>query len=678
MKLTHPVSTYIARLCIILSAIAGLSFGGVIPKALGQTGFTYNGIVRAVYSDSDLGTSGDSTYVSFVQSTHANYVAITIEWFVQSNTGTTIAASSTDSATDAQIVAAIEQYHNLGIKVVLKPQVDIVGYPSWRGELAPSSISAWFTSYQAYITHYAQLAKANNVDALSIGTELKSLSVSANLSFWETLISAVRADYSGPIMYGANATGAGDEYSTVSFWSLVDIIGVDGYFGLTDLDNPTVAQLESAWTDSTSTITGAGFNAVAALKNLNSQYGKPVVFTEIGYESSEGTNEEPYAQISNGYDPTEQEDCYTAFFDIFSAQSSWMKGVFWWDLQLPVPGADDQSWVMYGKPAGTVVLPQWFGGTSSPTFTLAPSASSVSVTQGSSATDTITVTDEDGFTGSVTFTATGLPSGVTASFSPASSASSSVLTLTASSSATTGSATVTITGTSGSTTATTTIALTVNAKAAAGFTLAPSASSLSVTQGSSATDTITVTDSGGFTGSVTFTATGLPSGVTASFSPTASTSSSVLTLTASSSATIGSAAVTIKGTLGSTTASTTITVSVSSSGTGTGTKCTIDYTISPQNSSAFGAAIGILNTGSTAISSWTLTWTFANGQTVASLWNGVETQSGANVTVTNESYNGSIPAGGSYTGMGFNGTWNGSTNAIPTAFSLNGTACTVN
>jgi hypothetical protein len=56
----------------------------------------------------------------------------------------------------------------------------------------------------------------------------------------------------------------------------------------------------------------------------------------------------------------------------------------------------------------------------------------------------------------------------------------------------------------------------------------------------------------------------------------------------------------------------------------------------------------------------------------------VESQSGANVTVTNESYNGSIPANGSLSGIGFNGTWNGSTNAIPTAFSLNGTACTVN
>jgi hypothetical protein len=48
------------------------------------------------------------------------------------------------------------------------------------------------------------------------------------------------------------------------------------------------------------------------------------------------------------------------------------------------------------------------------------------------------------------------------------------------------------------------------------------------------------------------------------------------------------------------------------------------------------------------------------------------------VTVKNEPYNGSIPAGGSATGIGFNGTWNGTANAIPAAISLNGTACTVN
>jgi mannan endo-1,4-beta-mannosidase len=113
-----------------------------------------------------------------------------------------------------------------------------------------------------------------------------------------------------------------------------------------------------------------------------------------------------------------------------------------------------------------------------------------------------------------------------------------------------------------------------------------------------------------------------------------------------------------------------------SSGNG-GSGCTVDYVISPQNSSAFGAAITIKN-GSTAVTNWTLTWAFANGQKVSQLWNGVESQSGANVTVKNESYNGSIAAGGTLSGIGFNGTWNGTSNAVPTAFSLNGTACTVN
>ncbi|MGP8173076.1 MAG: cellulose binding domain-containing protein [Terracidiphilus sp.] len=332
----------------------------------------------------------------------------------------------------------------------------------------------------------------------------------------------------------------------------------------------------------------------------------------------------------------------------------------------------------YSLPGQSITTFVGTGSTGTPTFTLAPSASTLSVTQGSSATDTITVTDENGFTGSVTFTASGMPSGVTAAFSPTSSTSSSVLTLTASSTATTGGpVTVTVTGTSGSTTATTTIALTVKAKVTTGFTLSPSASSLTVKQGSSGTNTITVTDIGGFTGSVAFTAAGMPSGVTAAFSPTSSTSSSALTLTASSTATTGAFTITVTGTSGSTTATTTFTLSVTSGG---GSACEVDYTISPQNSSQFGAAITIKNGGSTTLSGWSLTWSFANGQTIASSWNGTVSQSGANVTVSEQSGQSweNIPAGGSYSGFGFNGTWNGTTNAIPTNFALNGTACTIN
>lgn len=112
-----------------------------------------------------------------------------------------------------------------------------------------------------------------------------------------------------------------------------------------------------------------------------------------------------------------------------------------------------------------------------------------------------------------------------------------------------------------------------------------------------------------------------------------------------------------------------------SSASSSGSACHVTYTVTGEWPSGFGASITIENTGTTAISNWTLTWTFANGQTITQLWNGNEAQSGASVTVTNMSYNGNIPAGGSYNGVGFNGSWNNTTNAAPTSFAVNGTTC---
>jgi len=219
---------------------------------------------------------------------------------------------------------------------------------------------------------------------------------------------------------------------------------------------------------------------------------------------------------------------------------------------------------------------------------------------------------------------------------------------------------------------------TSKANTASSFTLSDSAASLTVAQGATVTDTLTVVPTGGTTGAVSFSATGLPNGVTASFNPTSATSS-VLTLTASSTASTGAFPITVTGTSGSTKASTNIILSVGAGG-GKGSTCAVGYTIAPQGSSAFGASVKITNNGSTPLNGWSLTWSFANGQTIASSWNGTVSQSGANVTVSEQAGQAweNIPAGGSYTGFGFNGTWNGTTNAVPTAFSLNGTACTVN
>ncbi len=102
--------------------------------------------------------------------------------------------------------------------------------------------------------------------------------------------------------------------------------------------------------------------------------------------------------------------------------------------------------------------------------------------------------------------------------------------------------------------------------------------------------------------------------------------------------------------------------------------CKVHYTTN-QWPGGFTGSLTITNTGTTALSSWKLTFTFPGSQQVTQGWNGVFTQQGANVTVTNASWNGSLPAGASVN-PGFNGSWSGS-NPAPTAFSLNGAACSV-
>ena len=104
------------------------------------------------------------------------------------------------------------------------------------------------------------------------------------------------------------------------------------------------------------------------------------------------------------------------------------------------------------------------------------------------------------------------------------------------------------------------------------------------------------------------------------------------------------------------------------------TGCQVSYSVSSQWQGGFGASVDVTNLGS-PITSWQLTWSFDAGQSISQLWNGSYAQSGAQVTVSNASYNGSLATGAS-TNFGFNGAWNNSANPIPTDFALNGVTCT--
>jgi hypothetical protein len=149
----------------------------------------------------------------------------------------------------------------------------------------------------------------------------------------------------------------------------------------------------------------------------------------------------------------------------------------------PATAVTTQFDVPVGLPAGNYSLSVITNGIASspvtvsvvpgPYYSLTANPNSLSIAQGAMGASVITVVPENGFTGSVNFTVSGLPSGVTAQFVPNPTTTTSTLTLTASGTATKGTSTVTITGTSGNLIETTTIQLTITAVVGPVVTLTP-------------------------------------------------------------------------------------------------------------------------------------------------------------------------------------------------------------
>ena len=184
-----------------------------------------------------------------------------------------------------------------------------------------------------------------------------------------------------------------------------------------------------------------------------------------------------------------------------------------------------------------------------PGITLTSSAATASGAAGGSATVGVTLARQGNYTGDVTLAVQGMPSGVTAAFAPAvltGGTLSATLTLTIGAAVAPGTYALTLAATGpGSVSAQAPLTLAVTA--AQGYTL--SATSVSLAQGGTGTSTVTVTRTGGFSGTVNLAVSGLPSGVTATVNPAAVTgTSATITFTATSGAATGAFSATVTGT----------------------------------------------------------------------------------------------------------------------------------
>jgi poly(3-hydroxybutyrate) depolymerase len=85
--------------------------------------------------------------------------------------------------------------------------------------------------------------------------------------------------------------------------------------------------------------------------------------------------------------------------------------------------------------------------------------------------------------------------------------------------------------------------------------------------------------------------------------------------------------------------------------------CSATYRVVNSWPGGFQADVAVTNTGTTAITGWSVTWTLSPGQTISQVWNGSATTNGNTVTITNVSYNGALaPGAGTSFGMLVSGT----------------------
>jgi hypothetical protein len=282
-------------------------------------------------------------------------------------TGADYAACKTPSL--SALAGAARKAKARGMKVAIKPLVDVGRSDANRGDRAlinkGSDRADWFASYAAMLAGYVKVAKAVHADALVIGTGLTGMTDEPeDWAAWSAIAQGVRDQgYTGALTFGANWDSiASDALSADErfFWRSMDYIGVEAYFPLASGGDPSVGALRRGWyTD----VGGYGDSPVNLVRRLATKYGKPVIFTGLGYASRTGTASHPDKPFGGKVADQPQQRAYEAAFEVWSdvaRKNSWFRGIWWWDW--PANGRKAAGGYSSQTKPAEIVLCKWQGG----------------------------------------------------------------------------------------------------------------------------------------------------------------------------------------------------------------------------------------------------------------------------------------------------------------------------
>lgn len=298
---------------IVLSSFGAGYFGDNAPVKQKQKGVCWVG-GREIVTE---------TEIIALKQCHVNWISQTPFAF-QRNPGSSALTTNFSSdrvwwgESDAGIAKTAELAKKSGISTLLKPHIWVNN--GWPGDIAMKSDTAWhtwFINYERFIMHYAALAEKNKIEIFCIGTELQK--TTQKEKEWRKIIAKIKSVYKGKLTYAANFH---EEYQQIKFWDALDYIGIQAYFSLTQNEKHTLASLEGGWN-----------GPLASIEDVHKQFGKPVLFTEIGYRSDEKAGIEPWAwpEENQGTKISEeaQANCYRAFFNT-AWSKNWLAGAYFW------------------------------------------------------------------------------------------------------------------------------------------------------------------------------------------------------------------------------------------------------------------------------------------------------------------------------------------------------------
>jgi hypothetical protein len=257
--------------------------------------------------------------------------------------------SGSGSENDESVIHSVRTAQNLGMTVMLKPQIWLHG--GWPGDIRMKSkedVRAFFEHYYRWIRHYALMAEHLEVPVLCIGTELRQMTVGNEVA-WIEMIGRLRKLYSGRLVYAANWHG---ELDRLTFWRHLDYIGVNSYYPLSGKSNPRDEELKEGFR-----------HAIDQIRVVYDRFRKPVLLTEIGFTSTPEPWREPHEpgrrKPVNLHD---QARSYEIAFEGLSKETDWIRGVYWWKWpsDLGHGGSDHPGFTPNGKPAEEVVR-KWYG-----------------------------------------------------------------------------------------------------------------------------------------------------------------------------------------------------------------------------------------------------------------------------------------------------------------------------